>query len=320
MSRGLRYLVGVVLTVNFMAYWALPVGGMGMLYKYALVAVGRPLFNALDNVPALREFAATHIYAREQYSDFFLMSLLTTLSMAISLGTVLYTQLATGTLPWWMIYAYYCMWVGLGGRSMGCAYTMAHKEGHNVMLYQRGWRRWVGNWFENKMGVFYGNVPFNFQVRWGRGKGGGRRVSPGGRGHAWRSPMHGMLLRQTSHVHIHHKLDGGVGDTFYQWDLDRSSVTDFMLYLYRILMHMTGVSSLRYFKHTGRCGRGAGAAAGLRPREPSPAMTGAPAGTECTRSCARAACSTGSTCLRPSSSSPSRSLSSSSSTSSRSSA
>mmetsp|Transcript_3441 Transcript_3441/g.11450 ORF Transcript_3441/g.11450 Transcript_3441/m.11450 type:complete len:429 (+) Transcript_3441:101-1387(+) len=220
-SRGLRYVIGVVLSLNFLAYWAVPVAGMGSLYKYGLVKVGRPLFEWLDAVPALRAFAAKHVYAKEQFNDFFIMSVLTTASMLISLAVLLRQQLAHGYLPWWMIFAYYCQWVGLGGRSMGTAYTMAHKEGHNVMLYQRWFRRFVGNWFENKLGVFYGNVPYNFQ---------------------------------TSHVHIHHKLDGGVGDTFYQWDLDRSSLSDFMLYVYRIMLHMCGYSSLRYFAATQRKG------------------------------------------------------------------
>lgn len=65
-------------------------------------------------------------------------------------------------------------------------------------------------------------------------------------------PLVCSFAAQTSHVHIHHKLDGGVGDTFYLWDLDRSSLSDFMLYLYRVLMHMIGASSLTFFEKTGR--------------------------------------------------------------------
>mmetsp|Transcript_23917 Transcript_23917/g.64740 ORF Transcript_23917/g.64740 Transcript_23917/m.64740 type:complete len:416 (-) Transcript_23917:427-1674(-) len=217
--RGVRYLLGVVLSLNFVFYWAVPVAGMGMIYKYALSVVGRPLFNFIDTRPTLREFAAKYIYEKEKYNDFFLMSLWSAASILSMFGLVTYWQLKHGSLPWWLIFAYYCMWVGLGGRSMGTAYTMAHKEGHNIMIYQKWWRRAIGNLFENRLGVLYGNVPYNFQ---------------------------------TSHVHIHHKLDGGVGDTFYQWDLDRSSLSDFMLYVYRIMLHMTGYSSLVYFRETGR--------------------------------------------------------------------
>lgn len=74
------------------------------------------------------------------------------------------------------------------------------------------------NFFENWLGVFYGNVPWNFT---------------------------------TSHIFIHHRLDGGVGDTFYQWDIDRTSVSDFMLYIHRIFMHMIGYSSLKFFNAHG---------------------------------------------------------------------
>eukprot|EP00468_Gymnochlora_sp_CCMP2014_P008726 CAMPEP_0167753032 /NCGR_PEP_ID=MMETSP0110_2-20121227/7481_1 /TAXON_ID=629695 /ORGANISM="Gymnochlora sp., Strain CCMP2014" /LENGTH=284 /DNA_ID=CAMNT_0007638739 /DNA_START=571 /DNA_END=1422 /DNA_ORIENTATION=- len=92
---------------------------------------------------------------------------------------------------------------------------MAHKEGHNPFLYQKWIRDSVGNFFENWMGLFYGNVPYNFT---------------------------------TSHVSIHHKLQAGMGDTFYQWDIDRTSWRDFMLFIYRISLHMCGFSSLYFFK------------------------------------------------------------------------
>lgn len=163
-SRGLKYLVGVVLSLNFVAYWAVPVAGMGMIYKYVLSYVGRPLFEMLDNVPLMRSFAAKYIYQKEQFNDFFLMSLLTAVSICTAFGIVLRSQMLHGTVPWSLVFAYYCTWVGLGGRSMGTAYTMAHKEGHNVMIYQKWWRRAIGNLFENRLGVLYGNVPYNFQV------------------------------------------------------------------------------------------------------------------------------------------------------------
>lgn len=51
----------------------------------------------------------------------------------------------------------------------------------------------------------------------------------------------------TSHVFIHHRLDGGPGDTFYEWDLDRTNLSEFMLYIYRVSKHMSGYSSLVLF-------------------------------------------------------------------------
>jgi len=75
-----------------------------------------------------------------------------------------------------------------------------------------------GHIFENILGVLFGNVPWNFT---------------------------------TSHIFIHHRLDGGQGDTFYLWDFDRSSMYDFMLYLWRVLLHTSGYSSVAFFKRHG---------------------------------------------------------------------
>jgi hypothetical protein len=74
-------------------------------------------------------------------------------------------------------------------------------------LYRKWFRVTVGHFFENTLGVFYGNVPWNFT---------------------------------TSHICMHHKLDGAIGDSFYEWDIDRSSLSDFMLYVHRVFLHMIG--------------------------------------------------------------------------------
>jgi hypothetical protein len=76
----------------------------------------------------------------------------------------------------------------------------------------------VGNFYENVLGMFFGNLPWNFT---------------------------------TSHVKIHHGVNGGIGDTFYLWDFDRTSLGDFMLYVHRVFLQMIGYSSIRYFQHNG---------------------------------------------------------------------
>ena len=113
-----------------------------------------------------------------------------------------------GTIGEWV---YILCWVGAGGRCMGGAYTFAHKEAHNPYLYK--W--WRTNIFENWLGLMYGNVPYNFS---------------------------------TSHIFIHHALDGAKGDTFYMWDIPRNAKLSFVVYVERVLLHMCGVSPLRYFK------------------------------------------------------------------------
>lgn len=85
-------------------------------------------------------------------------------------------------------------------------------------MYKKGVRDYIGNIFENTLGVFFGNVPFNFSI---------------------------------SHVCIHHKLDGGIGDSFYEWDIDRSNPAHFMLYVHRIFLHMIGYSSIKFLQAQG---------------------------------------------------------------------
>lgn len=214
LNRKFRWTVGVLLTINFLVFWALPIGLQGQTWKLALRYVFGPVYRFIDNSGPVRWLAKNFIYSEPQFSDFFFQSILVVCSVAASLGFVLYYQIQFGFLPLWLIYAYNFAWVGFGGRVMGGAYTLAHKEGHIPHLYRPWIRNTVGNFFENWMGCFFGNVPYNFT---------------------------------TSHIAIHHKLNAGKGDTFYQWDLDRSSWSDFMLFLHRIFLHTTGYSSLVYF-------------------------------------------------------------------------
>lgn len=174
----------------------------------------RPVYQFFDHARPLRWFAENFIYSEPKFADFFFQGILVLTSTFIALSFVINYQVQYGNLPFWLIYAYNFMWVGFGGRVMGGAYTFAHKEGHLPHLYRPWIRNSVGNIFENWIGCFFGNVPYNFT---------------------------------TSHIAIHHKLNAGKGDTFYQWDFDRSSWFDFMLFLHRIFLHTIGISSLAYF-------------------------------------------------------------------------
>lgn len=217
-SRTLRWIIGVLCSLNFAVFWAVPIVVQGQAFHLGLKYVLRPVYNLLDQSPALRGFATRYIYSKPQYSDFFATALLTLLSSTAAFAAVLRSQLLYGSIPWQLHVAYNFVWVGFGGRVMGAAYTFAHKEGHNALLYQRWWRKSVGNVFECWVGLLFGNVPYNFT---------------------------------TSHNHMHHALDGGKGDSLYCWDFDRTSLSDFMVYQERALRHMAGTSSLHYFKLRG---------------------------------------------------------------------
>jgi len=184
---------------------------MGQAWKLGLWRVFRPLFDLVDQNKLVHSLAARYIYSKELYADFFVLASGLGLSSLAALGTVVYWQVTYDWLPWWLVYAYYFAWVGMGGRGMGGAYTLSHKEGHHRGggLYRPWIANNVGNFWENWMGLIYGIVPYNFS---------------------------------TAHVFLHHKLNAGKGDTMYQWDLDRSSWSDLMLYQYRVLTYMTGWS------------------------------------------------------------------------------
>lgn len=198
LTKRLCQLAGVLLTSNFLIFWAVPIFTMGQAFHLGLKHVLIPPYQLMDQSTTLRALATRFVYSKGQYADFAATAVLVLVSVGSAFGFVLRWQLVHGSLPVWLAYAYFATWVGFGGRIMGAAYTFAHKEGHNKLLYQRYIRRSVGNLFECWVGCLFGNVPWNFT---------------------------------TSHIHLHHRLDGGKGDSFYQWDLDRTSVPDFMLFV-----------------------------------------------------------------------------------------
>jgi len=212
--RAVPYIGGTIMTINFIICWAIPIFFMGSVWKYGLKYPLKPVYEWFEKNESIRSFAHYYVYKDKRHADYFLTSILLIISSSIALGTVFYYQLTLGYLPYWLIIAYYFSWVGVGGRIMGAAYALGHKEGHNQNMYRDWIKNSVGNFFENWLGCFFGNVPYNFS---------------------------------TSHVFIHHALDGGTGDTFYEWDIDRTNIGDFMLYVYRIFLHMIGYSSLKYF-------------------------------------------------------------------------
>mmetsp|Transcript_9917 Transcript_9917/g.27678 ORF Transcript_9917/g.27678 Transcript_9917/m.27678 type:complete len:499 (-) Transcript_9917:460-1956(-) len=222
LKARLHYACGFILALNFIVFWVVPMVGQGSLFKLVMTPYLTPVYDRLDQSPWLRWFAERFIYEKPKYADFFATQILFVLNFVPLIAFSFYVQLTLRGLPWWAIAVFNFGWVGVGGRCVGTAYTMAHKEGHALNMYKRWIRSSVGNVFENWIGAFYGNVAYNFQ---------------------------------TTHIALHHRLDGGLGDTLYVWDLDRSSVPDVLTYLFRGLVHMSGFSALYQFhyspEHTG---------------------------------------------------------------------
>ena len=132
-ARVLPMIFGMLMSINFAIIWALPVMGMGALWKNAFKPFFLPIYKCLDESKIVRSFATQHVYTKPEHADFFVISLLIILNTIFSLGFVFYYQLSTGTLPVWLICVYYCSWVGIGGRTMGGAYALAHKEVRSIL-------------------------------------------------------------------------------------------------------------------------------------------------------------------------------------------
>lgn len=213
-AKLIPFVSGLAMSINFILFWAIPIAGMGQIWKSGLKNVLLPIYDRMDQSTWLRSLAQNYVYTKPEHSDFFAISLLLLANAISSFVLVLYWHIKYGYLPFWLIALYYCSWVGVGGRMMGAGYALAHKEGHHHNLYKKWIRNSFGHIFENCLGCFSGSVPWNFT---------------------------------TSHVFIHHKLDGGIGDTFYEWDLDRTNLFDFLLYVHRVFLHMTGFSSCKIF-------------------------------------------------------------------------
>ncbi len=213
----MRKFLGALLTLNFAVFWAAPVLIQGQLFHLGLHRIVRPISSLFYRSVALRRFAASYVYRRPVHVDYFATSIFLVVGAVISIGVVFTWQILFGALPWWLVAAYYFAWVGFGGRGMGGVYTFAHREGHeaNGRMYRPWIRKYIGNIFENRLGVWYGIVPHSFS---------------------------------TSHVLLHHRLDGGKSDPIYLWDLDRTKFSDFLLYQWRLFLYMASFSSLREFR------------------------------------------------------------------------
>lgn len=106
----------------------MPIATLGMLWKYVLGKHIVAIFDILDKNSTVRAFAKTYIYSRPEHADYFVTQCLSLINSAFMISVVFYWQINYGYVPAWMILCYYCLWVGIGGRNMGAAYSFAHKE------------------------------------------------------------------------------------------------------------------------------------------------------------------------------------------------
>ena len=135
LKRPLPFLSGTFMSINFLIIWAIPIVGMGQLYKALLKKYLQPIYFQIEQNSLLRSFAAQFLYTKPEHADFFAMSLLVVLNCSVTIPMMFYWQLTYGSLPYWLIFVYYCSWVGLGGSIMGAAYGLAHKEVNTINFW-----------------------------------------------------------------------------------------------------------------------------------------------------------------------------------------
>ena len=214
---ALRRFLGMLLTLNFAVLWIIPILVQGRLFHAGLHRFLRPVHGLLDHSVRVRHLAKKYVYRRAVHADYFASAIFIIVCIVLALAVVFTWQISFGELPWWLVVAYYFVWVGFGGRGMATVYTLAHREGH--VAEGRMYRPWIakhiGNIFENRIGLWYGIVPHTFS---------------------------------TSHILLHHRLNGGKSDPIYVWDLDRTKFGDLLLYQWRIFMYTAGFGNIREFR------------------------------------------------------------------------
>ena len=214
---ALRRFFGMLLALNFVALWAIPIVAQGRLFRAGLHRFLRPVHRLLDRSVLLRHIAKKYVYRRAVHADYFASAIFLAVGTVLALAVVFTWQILFGELPWWLVAAYYFAWVGFGGRGMGTEYTFAHREGHATggRMYRPWIAKYIGNIFENRVGPWYGIVPYTFS---------------------------------TSHILLHHRLNAGKADPLYVWDLDRTKFSDMLLYQWRVFLYMTGLGNIREFR------------------------------------------------------------------------
>jgi hypothetical protein len=146
-ARFIPFLTGCLMTANFLVFWAIPIMGMGQLYKALLKTTLQPMYLAMEGNSMLRKFAAKYVYIRPEHADFFALSLLLLVNCSITLPFVFYWQFTYGQLAYWVIFLYYCSWVGIGGNMMGAAYALAHKEVSKTLIFHSVHLKMINSFF-----------------------------------------------------------------------------------------------------------------------------------------------------------------------------
>ena len=97
MSRGgagdrlrvaLRQGLGLLLTLNFLLFWFVPILVQGQAFRLFLQRLLKPVHDAVDRSPAIRRFAGKYVYREPFRVDYFATALFFLLGAALALALV----------------------------------------------------------------------------------------------------------------------------------------------------------------------------------------------------------------------------------------
>lgn len=93
-----RWWLGLAVFLNFVVFWAVPIGLQGQGWRLNITKRLHPIYTALDNNKWLRSIANTYVYNKEVYSDFFAISCGLAVNTFVTIAVVLYQQVRSSGL------------------------------------------------------------------------------------------------------------------------------------------------------------------------------------------------------------------------------
>jgi hypothetical protein len=112
LSRYFRweFLLGVALSLNFVAFWAVPIAFQGQFWHLLLKPFLQPVYDAMDRNRLVRHIAENYIYSKPKYGDFFVTLLMVCVSTFLSVAAMFAIQWKHGYLPWYAVLGHYLAW------------------------------------------------------------------------------------------------------------------------------------------------------------------------------------------------------------------
>jgi fatty acid desaturase len=189
-------------------------------YRVAVVLAGlRPLRNAYQGLSLAYDRLLVRLGPRVLQDARDIPALRVMVSLSLSAIPIFLIQLVLGKTQLLLAVAFYLSLYGLRFRGFVRMFSAKHLEAHRRNGYfAEQYSKVFGRYVEFFLGYLYGNVP---------------------------------ELDRTVHVRLHHRENGGLGDTAESRAYDRTSRLDFLWYLSDNIWTVLGIAPYTYFTATG---------------------------------------------------------------------